>query len=70
MKIISLPSLNKMENETFRYYLLPDRGPVQMFYLEIESKSYHQGGVLLFITTEFESYHRAFVNNFIKFYRT
>ena len=70
MKIISLPSLNKMENETFRYYLLPDRGPVQMFYLEIESKSYHQGGVFLFITTEFELYHRAFVINFIKFYRT
>ena len=56
-----------MENETFRYYLLPDRGPVQMFYLEIESKSYHQGGVFLFITTEFES---PFVINFIKFYRT
>ena len=67
LKIISLPSLNKMENETFRYYLLPDRGPVQMFYLEIESKSYHQGGVFLFITTEFES---PSVINFIKFYRT
>lgn len=24
------------------------RGPVQMFYLEIESKSYHQGGVFSF----------------------